>query len=262
MYKQIIFILISYLSLSSAVPFGQVFTGQASYYNDAGVGSCGSSINAATQVLVAAPAAHWTTANPNLDPLCNNVYIKVTYNGKTITVPVVDKCPSCPANKIDLSMPAFQQLANTDLGIIPITWEYVSGSGSTSTPSTTTTSSGGSCLQSASVSSGQTCYTVWTGQCGKTWDENAFYQTNPGVNCAALQVGQQLCCNRGSTSGTSTTTGSGSSCSQKATVSSGQTCYSLWTGQCGKTWNEASFYQANPGVNCATLQIGQQLCCN
>jgi rare lipoprotein A (peptidoglycan hydrolase) len=99
-------------------------SGTASWYNDAGYGACGTQINAATQMLVAAPAALWTTPNPNNDPLCRKS-IRVTYNGKTITVPIKDKCPSCPSNKIDLSQPAFSSLANTSVGIINVTWQIV-----------------------------------------------------------------------------------------------------------------------------------------
>lgn len=107
------------------IPFDQPVNGRATYYNDAGFGACGTQINAATQMLVAAPAAYWTTANPNNDPLCQGVSIRVSYNGRTITVPVVDKCPSCDSAHIDLSQPAFAQLADTNLGNIPVTWTFV-----------------------------------------------------------------------------------------------------------------------------------------
>jgi expansin (peptidoglycan-binding protein) len=99
-------------------------SGTASYYNDAGYGACGTQLNAATEMLVAAPAALWTTPNPNNDPLCRKS-IRVTHNGRTTTVPIKDKCPSCPSNKIDLSQPAFASLADTSLGIINVTWEIV-----------------------------------------------------------------------------------------------------------------------------------------
>ncbi len=107
------------------IPFDQPINGRATYYNDAGFGACGTQINAATQLLVAAPAAYWTTANPNNDPLCRGVSIRVSYNGRTITVPVVDKCPSCDSAHIDLSQPAFAQLADPGLGNIPVTWTFV-----------------------------------------------------------------------------------------------------------------------------------------
>ncbi|HEY2062312.1 cysteine/serine endopeptidase inhibitor [Amycolatopsis sp. NBC_01480] len=97
-------------------------SGSATYYTDAGYGACGTQINASTDMLVAAPAALWTTPNPNNDPLCAQS-IRVTYNGTTITVPIKDKCPTCDPGKIDLSLPAFQQLADPNLGIIQLDWE-------------------------------------------------------------------------------------------------------------------------------------------
>lgn len=107
------------------IPFGQPIDGNATYYNDAGYGACGTQIDASSQLLVAVPAAYWTTANPNDDPLCQGVSVQVSYNGTTITVPVQDKCPTCDANHIDLSQPAFAELADPGLGNIPVTWEFV-----------------------------------------------------------------------------------------------------------------------------------------
>jgi hypothetical protein len=57
----------------------------------------------------------------------------VTYHGITVTVPVKDKCLSCDATHIDLSMPVFQRFASTDVGVLyGVTWEFVnSGGGAT-----------------------------------------------------------------------------------------------------------------------------------
>lgn len=109
------------------IPFGEPIDGTATYYNDTGYGACGTPIDANSQMLVAIPAAYWTTSNPNDDPLCQGVSVEVTYDGTTITVPVVDKCPSCDAGHIDLSQPAFEELASTDLGVIDVTWQFVQG---------------------------------------------------------------------------------------------------------------------------------------
>ena len=48
-------------------------------------------------MLVAVSASYWTTPNPNNDPLCTGVSVQVTYNGRTITVPVRDKCRAAAA---------------------------------------------------------------------------------------------------------------------------------------------------------------------
>ncbi|WP_406207603.1 RlpA-like double-psi beta-barrel domain-containing protein [Kitasatospora sp. NBC_01560] len=111
---------------SAAIPINKPMTGKATYYNDAGFGACGTQINAATQMLVAVPHSWWTTANPNNDPLCKGISVKVTYNGKTVTVPVRDKCPSCDSTHIDLSQPAFARLAPLGQGVINgLTWQFV-----------------------------------------------------------------------------------------------------------------------------------------
>jgi hypothetical protein len=90
-----------------------------------GYGACGTQVDASSQLLVAVPAAYWTTANPNDDPLCQGVSVQVSYNGTTITVPVEDKCLTCDPGHIDLSQPAFEELADTGLGNIPVTWEFL-----------------------------------------------------------------------------------------------------------------------------------------
>jgi hypothetical protein len=125
---------------AATIPFGQNQVGIATFYNDAGYGACGTPINAATEMLVAVSYQWFTTANPNNDPLCTGVSVQVTYNGKTITVPVKDKCPSCDATHIDLSQAAFGQFASTDPattpGVLNVTWQFVSnnGNGGSTTP--------------------------------------------------------------------------------------------------------------------------------
>jgi expansin (peptidoglycan-binding protein) len=108
------------------IPVGQPQNGNMTYYTDAGYGACGTQIDASTQLLVAVSYTWWTTANPNVDPLCSGISVQVSYDGNTITVPVVDKCPTCDATHIDLSEPAFAELAPTGLGNVSgITWEFV-----------------------------------------------------------------------------------------------------------------------------------------
>ncbi|MFG3055842.1 cysteine/serine endopeptidase inhibitor [Kitasatospora sp. NPDC048239] len=111
---------------AAAIPVNKPMTGKATYYNDAGFGACGTRINAATQLLVAVSHAWWTTANPNNDPVCKGISVKVSYQGKTVTVPVRDQCPSCDSTHIDLSQPAFAKLAPLGRGVINgLTWQFV-----------------------------------------------------------------------------------------------------------------------------------------
>jgi len=127
---------------AATIPIGQPMTGKMTYYNDIGYGACGTPIDASTQNLVAVSYQWWTAANPNNDPLCQGISVQVTYNGKTITLPVKDKCPGCDSTHIDLSQPAFQQLAPLSVGVVNgITWKFVSSSGGGGTPSPTPSSS-------------------------------------------------------------------------------------------------------------------------
>ncbi|MFD8597938.1 cysteine/serine endopeptidase inhibitor [Kitasatospora sp. NPDC059646] len=113
-------------SAAAAIPINQPMTGTATYFTDTGYGACGTQINAGTQLLVAVPAAWWTTANPNNDPLCKGISVKVSYQGKTLTLPVKDKCPTCNSTHLDLSKPAFAQFAPLSQGVINgITWQFV-----------------------------------------------------------------------------------------------------------------------------------------
>ena len=48
---------------------------------------------------------------------CGDQYT-LTYNGKSVTVRVVDLCPGCPSPGFDLSSGAFSQLADTSVGVI------------------------------------------------------------------------------------------------------------------------------------------------
>ncbi|KAK0401008.1 hypothetical protein QR680_015553 [Steinernema hermaphroditum] len=117
MFRPLLLVLIA-SSSASAFTFGQVYNGDFTYYDNAGYGACGTQINAATQDLVAVSPSFWTASNPNNDPLCRNVCVRVSYNGKTITVPVKDKCAGCTAGHIDLSKTAFQKLASLSAGHI------------------------------------------------------------------------------------------------------------------------------------------------
>ncbi|KAK2629186.1 hypothetical protein QTJ16_000006 [Diplocarpon rosae] len=46
-------------------------------------------------------------------------------NGKAITAQVVDECPNCGTNHLDLFPDAFAALADPSKGVIPVDWQYV-----------------------------------------------------------------------------------------------------------------------------------------
>ncbi|QCX74194.1 Papain inhibitor precursor [Streptomyces sp. YIM 121038] len=108
------------------IPIGRPMSGKATYYGIKGYGACGTPLDPTAQDLVAVSAAWWTGPNPNNDPLCRGVEVRVTYQGRTITVPVRDKCPSCASTHIDLGEAAFRRLAPLETGVISgLTWKFV-----------------------------------------------------------------------------------------------------------------------------------------
>ncbi|MDX3323043.1 RlpA-like double-psi beta-barrel domain-containing protein [Streptomyces sp. ME03-5684b] len=136
-------------------------TGKVTWYDNTGNGACGTNINAVTEDFVAVSYQLWKAANPNTDNLCNGVSVEVTYQGRVITVPVKDKCPSCSADHIDLSKSAFQKLADPSVGVINgATWKLVGAGGGDGDASTsggggeTSGSDGGTGGSDASISGG------------------------------------------------------------------------------------------------------------
>ena len=99
-----------------AAPAGA--TGQGTYYNADGTGSC--SFDASTDFHVAAMNA---TDYGNAD-WCGACLQVTGPNGSTV-VRVVDKCPGCAKGDLDLSQTAFGELAPLSAGRIAISWHEV-----------------------------------------------------------------------------------------------------------------------------------------
>lgn len=45
--------------------------------------------------------------------------------GKKVTVQVVDSCPGCKRDDLDLSPAAFKKLNNLDAGQMQVTWKFL-----------------------------------------------------------------------------------------------------------------------------------------
>jgi len=71
-----------YSSLIYGWKVNQSFRGCFTYYDTPGIGACGKQINPQREMLVAISASQWTSANPNADPICKNICVKVDYKGK------------------------------------------------------------------------------------------------------------------------------------------------------------------------------------
>ena len=95
-------------------------TGQATYYNADGTGSC--SFDASSDFLVAA-----MNATDYGNAVWCGACVDVTGpNGNGhVVVRVVDKCPGCSAGSLDLSETAFGMLAPLSAGRVDISWHEV-----------------------------------------------------------------------------------------------------------------------------------------
>ncbi|KAH9922477.1 RlpA-like double-psi beta-barrel-protein domain-containing protein-containing protein [Fomitopsis serialis] len=103
-------------------------TGDATYY-ETGLGACGVT-NTDSDYIVAVSEnlfdnyPGYTGANPNDNPVCNK-QITASYNGKSVTVTVTDRCTGCDTTSLDFSPSAFQQLADLSVGRLHgMTWDW------------------------------------------------------------------------------------------------------------------------------------------
>lgn len=99
---------------------GQVFSGgRVTWYEQHGnPGHCGE-YHADSDLIAAMNTAQFY----DLD-VCGKD-IEITGNGNTVRVKVVDSCPGCHPNSVDLSTGAFKALGSLDLGIIDVSWKFV-----------------------------------------------------------------------------------------------------------------------------------------
>nr|GAT43230.1 predicted protein [Mycena chlorophos] len=117
-------------SSSSNGYYAGVNTGSLTYYNT-GLDACGftdsdsSSYIAAMSLAIFNNYPGYDGTDSNNNPICNK-QVKVTWQGKSTTVRVVDACVGCSTTQLDLSPLAFQALADLSVGELDgATWEWV-----------------------------------------------------------------------------------------------------------------------------------------
>ncbi|ORX76948.1 barwin-like endoglucanase [Basidiobolus meristosporus CBS 931.73] len=100
------------------------FSGDGTYYSPSvGTSACGTT-SSDSELVAAINAPQWmASANPNNSPSCGKC-AKVTGPNGTVTVKIVDKCPSCAYGSLDLSPTAFSKIASLDAGRVQISWSY------------------------------------------------------------------------------------------------------------------------------------------
>jgi len=94
------------------------FHGQATWYYD-GVGACGGWNMNSDHIVALSQGQYYSNGGR-----CGKI-IRVYYQGKSIDAQVVDLCPSCAQDAIDLSLSAFQALAPIKVGVIQVDWVYL-----------------------------------------------------------------------------------------------------------------------------------------
>lgn len=108
---------------------GETYTGQATYYGT-GLGSCGITSKDTDYIVAVSHLLYdgyngYTGGDPNSNPICNKK-IKANYQGKSVTVTVVDRCTGCALRDLDFSPTAFDQLADQSLGRLSgMTWSFM-----------------------------------------------------------------------------------------------------------------------------------------
>ncbi|KAF8154296.1 riboflavine-aldehyde-forming enzyme [Crassisporium funariophilum] len=99
------------------VGFAHAFYGDATYF-EPGLGACGKTNNANDLIVALSTAKYGNGSN------CGRNII-VRYNGKSVQAKVVDKCPGCKPDDVDLSPTAFSRLANKSVGRMKVNWNFV-----------------------------------------------------------------------------------------------------------------------------------------
>ena len=106
--------------IDAPIPFGEVHTGEGTYYDATGAGNC--SFDASPDNLMVAAMNYTDYDNA---ALCG-AYVQVTGPKGVVVVRIVDRCPQCPVGDIDLSQEAFALIADLADGRVPISWRLVS----------------------------------------------------------------------------------------------------------------------------------------
>ncbi|TFK77026.1 hypothetical protein BDN72DRAFT_866830 [Pluteus cervinus] len=97
---------------------------------DVGLGACGVTNSgtdriAAVSKLLFDTYPGYTGGNPNTNPVCGRM-ISASYNGKSTTIMVTDRCEACAITDLDFSPTAFSDLADFSIGRIHgMTWNWI-----------------------------------------------------------------------------------------------------------------------------------------
>ncbi|KAF8969009.1 plant expansin [Flammula alnicola] len=102
-------------------------TGEGTFY-DTGLGACGvdiqnSDLAVAVSHLLFDNYPGYNGINQNDNPVCGKI-LTASYQGKNVTVQVLDRMPFGQVTDLDFSPGAFETLASLDVGRIEMTWVW------------------------------------------------------------------------------------------------------------------------------------------
>ncbi|MBN2341524.1 MAG: hypothetical protein JXX29_20355 [Deltaproteobacteria bacterium] len=100
--------------------FGEEVSGVATYYDADGSGACMFDASPDDMNVAALNAVQWSTS-----AWCG-ACADVSGPDGSVRVRIVDLCPECDHGHLDMSPQAFDQIAERALGIVDITWQFVS----------------------------------------------------------------------------------------------------------------------------------------
>lgn len=105
---------------------GGPYTGDLTYYNP-GLGACG--VDSADGDAIVAIShfvfdAASTSPDPNNNPLCGK-RLRVSRNGRSVDLTVVDRCGGCQPTDLDVTKDTFARLANVNLGRVSVQWAWL-----------------------------------------------------------------------------------------------------------------------------------------
>jgi hypothetical protein len=105
-------------------------TGAQGTFYATGLGACGitntdSDFIAAVSYLMFDSFPDYNGVNPNTNPICNRK-VKATYQGKSVTVTITDRCTGCKLLDLDFSPAAYDVLALPEVGRISgMSWVWL-----------------------------------------------------------------------------------------------------------------------------------------
>jgi expansin len=108
-------------SLSAGSEKSGTVSGIATHYVLSGLPNCSYPSPPANNFFVALSPSEYNSA-----AACGG-YLTVTGPDGSVTVQVIDQCPECAAGHIDLSEPAFAELAPLSAGLINVHYQYLAG---------------------------------------------------------------------------------------------------------------------------------------